>query len=407
MKILMFTPDIDITNGGPSRSTVNLCAALGQAGADVTLYTTTPAGEVPDRTGDGFALRLFPRSWPKNRGNSRRLIRAVAADAARYDLAHLHTLWNPAVTGVAAACRSAGLKYVLSPRGMLSAWTGPYRRLTKAVYYVLAERRTVHGAQRVHFLSEHEQAASARYLGPTSGLVLPNGVWVDQFRRADQRAFRQRFGLAGKRLVVFLGRLHPIKQLNLQVEAFARLARHHEDLHWVFVGPDGGVETELRGRLSQHNLADRAVFTGLLNGRDRISALASASVYCQTSSHEGHSVAITEALAAARPCVVTTGCHFDPIAEAGAGLVVEAEPEAIAAAVGRVLLDGDLALQMSGRAQQLVADRYSWPAIGRSMLAAYRQLVDTRPSATAEPPAPPTAAWRQPDQPPIAQETTP
>jgi glycosyltransferase involved in cell wall biosynthesis len=153
------------------------------------------------------------------------------------------------------------------------------------------------------------------------------------------------------------------------------LAPRFKGLHWVFVGPDGGVLPELQKLTKELGLADRVRFTGLLAGNERLSALAGASVYCHTSEHEGHSVAITEALACGKPCVVTRGCHLDQIERAHAGYVVDPDPTAVAGAIERLLNDRTLSARMGENAAFLVRSQFSWDKIAELMLSAYRTTV--------------------------------
>lgn len=376
MKLLIVTPTIEVACGGPSYSSINLARALADLGIDVTLFTTTPNGTVPAGAGNGFALKYFRRSFPMRYLNSGPLLSELADCIGRFDLLHVMNLWNFVSTRSARIASNARVPYVLTPRGMLSAWVRSFRRFDKEVYFAIAERRTVRNATALHFVSQEEERMSARFAQKTPCFTVPNGVWCEEFDMADPNAFRKRFGLEGKRLVMFLGRLHPIKQLDLQCEALRLLSKRVSDLRWVFVGPDDGVKQRLKTMLAEAGVDDRAVFTGLLSGSDRISALAAADVYCQSSEHEGHSVAITEALAAGKPCVVTSGCNFPMIEQYGAGVVVPPSAENIAQEVGKFIFDGDLARRAGDNALRLVQEHYTWQAVAEKMTEQYEVALE-------------------------------
>jgi glycosyltransferase involved in cell wall biosynthesis len=375
IRVLQVIPSIETDRGGPARSTVSLCAALARQGAAVTLATCEGEGEVPAATGCGFETVYFPASRPRRLGGSRALVDYVRRSAGRFDLVHLHSLWNGVVGGAAAACRRGHVPYILTPRGMLSAWRGPWRPSAKGLYWLVRERRTVRAAARVHLLNGTEARASRRLLGHARTILEPNGVWCGEFEGVSGASFRRRWDLAGQPVVLFLGRLAPIKQLELQVDAFARLAESHPQLRWVFAGPDGGSLGGLRRRVQQAGLAGRVVFTGVLEGVQRAEALQAASVYCQSSRHEAHSMSITEALAAGRPCVLTRGCHFSEVARSGAGLEVPDDAAQIARAVESILSSPDRAVSMSQAARRL-ARAYDWDRIARRMIEHYRACLN-------------------------------
>ena len=160
----------------------------------------------------------------------------------------------------------------------------------------------------------------------------------------------------------------------MQCNAFKLLAEKIPDLRWVFVGPDDGAANEISRITSNAGLKNRVVITGSLSGKDRLSALAASSVYCHSSEHEAHSIAITEALAAGRPCVVTKGCHFDDISDSKAGIVVQSNPQAIANAIEQIVKSPELAKTMGSNARRLAFGNYSWEVIGKCMAEAYRSI---------------------------------
>ena len=94
MKVLSIVPSIDISLGGPSYSTVNLCYALAQNGAEVALYTTSPTGEVPELTGNGYKVRYFRKSWPRENLNSNDMISEIKRVGRSYDVLDISSLWN-------------------------------------------------------------------------------------------------------------------------------------------------------------------------------------------------------------------------------------------------------------------------------------------------------------------------
>lgn len=374
MRVLMVVPRIDIYQGGPSYSATSLCKSLANCGLDITLFTTEPIGEVPPKTGDEYEVRYFPLSFPKRYGNSNGLIEAINGTARDYNIVHIHNLWNFITTRSAMAARRLGIPYVITPGGMLSAWKRTTASLHKEFYFRLFDRKIIRCAAFIHFLNKHEAANSHDLLEGTTEKIVPNGIWPKDFDELRPEAFRAKFGLGDNPFVAFLGRLHPIKNLSIQCEAFKLLADKIHSLRWVFIGPDEGTAREIARITGDAGLKNRVVMTGALSGKDRLSALAASSVYCHTSRHEAHSIAITEALAAGRPCVVTKGCHFDDIADSKAGTVVNSDPQAIADAIERIVKSPELTRTMGSNAVSLAIGKYSWDLIGKRMAEAYRNI---------------------------------
>ena len=374
IRVLMVIPRIDIYQGGPSYSVTNLCQALANQGIEVTLFTTEPIGKIPSGVDSKYKTKYFPLSFPKRFSNSDALVSAIYQNKTNYDIIHIHNLWNIITTRSALAAQKLNIPYVITPQGMLSAWQRGFSQFHKELYFKLFDQKIIRQPAFVHLLNEHEAVKSRHLLNGIAERVIPNGIWPHEFTELEPEIFRTKCGLQNKPFVVFLGRLHPIKRLHLQCESFKILAGRIPDLRWVFVGPDDGMAREITRITGNAGLKNRVIMTGALSGKDRLSALAASSVYCHTSEHEAHSIAITEALAAGRPCVVTKGCHFDCISNSKAGIVVQSNPQAIADAIEQIVKSPELAKTMGSNAKHLAFSSYSWELIGKRMEEAYRSI---------------------------------
>ena len=123
MRILHTTPYFApaFVYGGPPRSVLGLCQALGRIGADVEVLTTDANGDreiAPDIVArgefDGVAVRYLPRAWPRVYFGARGVTAAVDRLAGTLDVVHLHGCWNVFNWLVARACRRRRVPYVVS-----------------------------------------------------------------------------------------------------------------------------------------------------------------------------------------------------------------------------------------------------------------------------------------------------
>jgi glycosyltransferase involved in cell wall biosynthesis len=295
----------------------------------------------------------------------------------QYDLVHIHSFWNAAVAVTALACRRRGIPYVISPRGMLQSNALARKRAYKEVVYRLWERRTIDSASFFHFFTQAEAADSKNLLGKETKVVLiPNGVDP----ALDATVHRGRFKanhpeLAQKKVVLFLGRLHWSKGLELQVDALGKLPVSFPDIMWVFAGPDDGEIGRLTSMLEAKKLMPYALFTGMLSRAASLEALADVDVFVLSSRHEAHSMAMNEALALGTPVVLTESVGYDEVATAGCGIVTPSTGEALAEGISRVLGDPLLALRMRERAKQYAAERLAWPKVAAAMAQVYESIL--------------------------------
>ena len=368
--------------GGPTATLRSLAPALAEHGVDCTVATTAL------RRGDGQAManaltvEEFPLGWaagfwtahsPALRTFLQRELRR-----GRFDLVHVHELWHYASFAAGAAARRHRVPWVLSLHGALNEWQ-LRRNWKKRLYLGLVQRSLLESARAVHVLTsaEAESLRQLRFEMPV--LVAPNGVHLPNATAGggEQGEFGWQVPLQGKQVVLFLGRLHPMKGVNLLLAAFASLASRFPNAVLLIVGPDeASTQQRMVRTLAQAGLGERAVFTGVLEGTAKAAAMAAADILVLPSYTEGFSNAILEAMAASLPVVVSRQCHFPEVAEAGAGHVVATEPTAIASAIGSLLEDRMRRREMGRKARALVAERYAWDQVAATMSDWYRGLVE-------------------------------
>ena len=183
--------------GGPPRSVLGLCQALDRAGADIQVLTTDANGDgeiarevVEKGEYGGIAVRYLPRAWPRVYFGARGVTAAVDRLAGAIDVVHLHGCWNVFNWRVARACRRRGVPYIISPRGMLNAWSFEHSGFKKRIAYWLAERRRC-AARRCCMRPARTSARKSRRSAVRPIAVIPNGIdrWISPPIRATWPRF--------------------------------------------------------------------------------------------------------------------------------------------------------------------------------------------------------------------------
>lgn len=369
--------------GGPPRSIHGLVLALQRQGVDVDVFTTDANGSTRlplqvTSSGDfeGVPVRYFERDWPSRPIGSRSLARALRHAVPACDVVHIHGLWNRVVWAAAREARRAGVPYVVSPRGMLERGAVAHHPWLKRLGWALVERRTVQHAALLHATSERE-LETLRQIAPAARVALvPNGIEAGSNDVASDDA-RRALGLsAAGPIVVFLGRLHPIKRLDLLIDAFARARAGRPDAQLVIAGPDeAGLRPIFESRAREATGA--TIWLGEVDRRRARALLAAASVLVMCSDSESFGMSVVEAMDAGVPVVVTRTCPWSEVEQHGAGFWVEQRADAIADALIRIFERPDLAHEMGARGRALVATRYGWHVVAQTLAARYAELIAT------------------------------
>ena len=290
------------------------------------------------------------------------------------ELVHTHM---PFVYPSYAAARAAfrhRRPLVYQQRGNFDPARLRFRAWKKRAYIGLVERPIMHRATVLVGLTEAERA-SYRALGVQTPVeVVPNGVRIPDERPGARERVHRRWGvLPAAPVVLFLGRVHPTKGAETLLDAFTRVRERVPQAVLVMAGPDEWRLTEAWA--ARAGPAGRVVFTGMLTGEEKADMLARADLFSLPSIGEGFSIAALEALAAQTAVMLSPGCHFPEVQEAGAGVIVPPEVGATAEALGDLLARPDRLRAMGRAGRALVADKYSWDAITDRLLALYERAV--------------------------------
>ncbi len=288
---------------------------------------------------------------------------------------HIHGLWQASTSVAAGIAQTEGKPYLVSAHGMLETWALTNKRWKKRVYASLFERANLQSAACLHALTEAE-ANDYRRFGLTNPVtVIPNGVSLPPVVSAEN--FFDRFPLLrGKRIVLFLGRIHFKKGLDILADAWARVGPLNPSAHLVLAGPDfEGTQAHITERLKNHGCLEQVTFTGMLSGALKWSALAAADFFVLPSYSEGLSVSVLEAMGMGLPVIVTEQCNLPEVAEKGCGWTIPPKADQLEAVLTEALLaSSEHRIRQGENGRRLVADRYTWPVIGQQMGSVYEWL---------------------------------
>lgn len=259
----------------------------------------------------------------------------MRACARRYDAVIVNGLWQYHGFGAWRALRHVPTPYFVYPHGMLDPWfkrVYPLKHFKKLLYWPWAEYRVLRDARAVCFTCEEERRLARQSFRRYRCVerVVSLGVRPPAGDASQQRRqFLDRFPvLEGRRLVLFLGRLHEKKGCDLLLKAFATLAREGllgEDYRLVMAGPDQtGWQRALAQLAGSLGIAERVVWTGLLTGDLKWGALRAAEVFALPSHQENFGLAVAEALACGVPVLISNQVNIWREVEAdSAGFVAD------------------------------------------------------------------------------------
>ena len=379
MRILQISPYFApaFRFGGPPRSILGLCQGLQRAGADVQVFTSsagTPESQLACGAYEGVPVRYFPLCFPRRFFHVAGLRDVIASTVRQFDLVHIHCLWNMTTWAAAQGARAAGVPYVISPRGMLETAALHRHNLRKRAAYLVIERRNLEGASGLHATSSQEARSVARFKPHAEIAEIPNGVSAVDVPPA-RGTFRRRLSIdRDAPLVLFLGRLHPIKRLDLLASAFERVAAHSPGARLVIAGR-GADNYEATARSFFAGLSGNVVWAGEVAEAEKWSLIHDSDLLVMCSDSENFGTSVLEALAMGTPVVTTRGCPWEDAQEFGCGLWVEQQTDVLADAIIDLLRHPQRLRTMGERGRIFARERYGWESIGKAMADWYASIL--------------------------------
>lgn len=403
MRILHVVSTLAPTSGGPTQVVRDLAIAQRAAGHAIAVCTTNRDNPVRDVLPDeyfaavcGADVEVKPFGVDVSAVlYSRGLVRWFRRNVKAFDIVHVHGLYRFPPTYAAARARRSGVPYVIRPHGALDPYL--YARnssslLLKRLYERLFDFPNLNAAGAIHYTSEEERdrAAPLRLRAPT--FVVPNGVDWERFRTLPPRGtLRHKWGVGDAPLVLFLGRLHFKKGLDLLVPAFDALRRAMPDARLVIAGPENDdYGAKVRAWVRERGLDTAVHFASMLTGPDVVQAYVDADVFVLPSYTENFGLTVTEAMACACPVVISDQVNIHAeVARAGAGIVTRCDAAEVTAALHALLADANRRRAMGSAGRRLVQRRFTWPPIVDALTREYEAVIARhRRDPAQRPPSP-------------------
>jgi glycosyltransferase involved in cell wall biosynthesis len=384
MKILQvtnfFKPSWE--SGGPARVVYEISKKLIERGHEVMVYTT-----------DGFKSRLnVEKNKAVNvdgiktyyfRNFSEYLSRTMVLPTPYYlpilarkeikdfDVIHIHEHRTVLEVVVCHYAKKYNIPYILQAHGSVLP-TFQNQRL-KNTFDLFFGYGILKDATKLIALTKTETGQYKKMDVDENKIeIVPNGIDLSKHDNLPKRGeFRKKYSIGDdEKVILYLGRIHKIKGLDLLVKTFSDLIKELDDIRLVIVGPDDGFLSTLKKQIEDLKIDGRILFAGPLYERDKLEAYVDADVYVLPSVYETFPVTVLEACACGTPVIVTDRCGIADIVNK-VGYVVEYDKDQLRDAIIKILSDEGLRRRFGENGKRLVGVEFGWGPIVRKIEGIY------------------------------------
>ena len=380
MKVLHVSPSFFPAQayGGTLRSGYGLCSGLAQLGCDVRILTT-------DTNGLGHTLdlktdrevrvnALYVRYCHKRvrHSVSPALLKALPSYVKWADVVHLTAVYSFPTFPTLFFCRLFKKPVVWSPRGALQRWEGSSRVVSKWVWESVCRKLASKEKLVLHATSTAEAEQSSKRFPGVRTVVIPNGVVLPKnVKRTHSN---------GKLRILYLGRLHPIKGIEVLLEGCGILEKLLPGwrLYIAGTGSDSYLAA-LKSKVHELKLSEKVEFVGEVADEKKEELFAQSDVTLVPSYVENFAIVVAESLAHGVPVIASKGTPWNGLETNRCGLWVDNDPQSLAIAIRTIRT---LSLHEMGlRGRNWMEKDFSWKSVSAKMLALYHECV---PGAESE-----------------------
>ena len=378
MKILQVIQFVSRMMGGSSIAVCELSKNLVRLGNEVTVCTSDYAYD------QEYAGRLTGVEIVKFKsfGGKLRYTPGMGAwlkqNIKNYDVIQLNNYWSYQNIIAMRCAVTAGVPYVFCAHGSLPIHFGSY--LMKMIFDKTYGRQILCNAAGVVAIAPMEQAQMIkRGIGRNLIHIVPNGIKAPEDVGLSGEEIRRQYGIKeNERIVLFLGRIHKIKGVDLLVEAFNNVQKVRKDLRLMIVGPDDGHLDFVRSMIDRYNLSEKVLIVGPLFGKKKYQAYKSAAIYVLPSRYEMFGSTILEACSCGTPVIITDTCGIKDVIQDFCGEVIPFDISALEKAIISLLDNDGLRKEYGNNGYKMVREQYSWDKIAKLYESVYIEVTSSK-----------------------------
>lgn len=352
---------------GVTQSVKRICESVIDAGQQtVTLAALDGENMVSPPS---YLNSLGPVIGPSRLGFSPQMFRWLN-EQARFrsvDLIHGHSLWMMPNVYPGYLTKVYKIPSIVSPHGTLSEWAFSSGSFVKKLFWPFLQKPALEVATCFHAtaISEYQDIRNMGFRQPIA--LIPLGIDIPRlFRKSN----------INKRTLLFLGRIHPKKGLNMLLPAWAALQSRFSEWHLRIVGPDNGGYLVKMQELSNQLGLQRVEFSGSLFGDEKLQANQQADLFVLPTYSENFGISVAESLAAGTPAIVTKGAPWEGLEAHNAGRWIEIGLDPLVAALEQMLsLSREELDAMGARGRSWMEAEFSWSTIGVKMAETYQWMI--------------------------------
>lgn len=369
-KVLHTINSLSLSDGGPSRTVVNLCDSIAEHD-DIKISLLTQklnntslvksqnkkVNRINCKTNSNLAFKL---GLPIN--NYLKKYKKIIQPSIIHD----HGLWQPSNYWASYFAKKHNLPIIIQPRGMLEQWALNHKLIKKNIAMSLYQKSNLLNANLIAATS-YQEYESIRKIGLKNPVaVIPNGIKMPDSNDLNLKNKRK----DASKQALFLSRLHSKKGIANLIHAWKKVMPDNWTLN--IVGPDENNHLQEIKRLAlKLGIKNYIKFHGELYGTKKQQAYLKSDLFILPTFSENFGVVVAEALSYGLPVITTKGAPWQDLEKFNCGWWIDIGIEPLSKALNEATSIDDKTRKMMGKNGRDYVCRYDWRSIGQDMKSVY------------------------------------
>ena len=203
--------------------------------------------------------------------------------------------------------------------------------------------------------------------------LIPNGVIPQDFSFKDDILFRDSNKLDKRKIILFLGRMDPVKGVDILIDAFSEMEDIHQDWCLVLIGTKTSYRKEMIKKSRNLNMDKNIIFLDPIFGDAKSSAYHAADFIVIPSLIDAMTIIAPEAACCKKPVLYTNTCYFSELSKNGGG--IEVDPSVSSIKKGLVLMISSDRFSMGEKGYNHVIENYDWKNLALQYINVFKSVI--------------------------------
>ena len=311
----------------------------------------------------------------------------IRKDIKDYNIVHIHEHRQTLAIIASYFARKNNIPYIVQAHGSVLPFF--QKEGLKNLFDKVFGFKILHNASCVFALTEVEKEQYLKMGVDEDKIeIVPLGINLEEYDNLPAYGkFRSKFNIGeNDKLILFVGRIHEIKGLDLLLDAFNDLIVQSNEknslenkdcssIKLAIVGPDDGYLVKLEEKVKEYSLEENVIITGPLYKEEKQEALVDCDLFVMPSKYESFTTSGLEAMACSKPLVLTKNNHIHDWVDGNVGLACEDNKDSLREAIEKVLFDEELSQIFAENGNKLIKEKYNWDIINDQILEIYNRYL--------------------------------